>query len=189
MEEILAKITDFADTAHGEQQRKYSPDRYIVHPKRVMEKLRTYTDDITILSAALLHDVLEDTPVSSDEMLNFLQTLLPENQAKRVLNLVVDLSDVYVKKDFPKLNRKARKTLELERLAKTSPDSQTIKYADIIDNTLEISDEDPSFAKVYLDEVSLILKKLDRGNPELHPEATEITGSALKKLGNVGSRR
>lgn len=182
MEEILAKITDFGDTAHGEQTRKYTPDRYMVHPKRVMDKLRNYTDDITVLAAALLHDVLEDTPVTQSEMLAFLQTVLSEEQAKRTLNLVIDLSDVYVKKDFPKLNRRTRKNKELERLEKTSADSQTIKYSDIIDNTLEIVDQDPSFAKVYLSEVLQILRKLTKGNPELHREAVSVVENGLKLL-------
>lgn len=57
MEEVLEQIRDFADKAHGEQMRKYTPERYIVHPVRVMKICREYTDDITVLAAALLHDV------------------------------------------------------------------------------------------------------------------------------------
>jgi len=32
---ILDQIKNFAEQAHGEQLRKYSPERYIVHPARV----------------------------------------------------------------------------------------------------------------------------------------------------------
>lgn len=182
MDEILAKITDFGDQGHGEQLRKYAPDRYMVHPVRVMEKLKNYTDDITILAAALLHDVLEDTPVTRSEMQDFLETLLTVQQAERTAELVVELSDVYVKKDFPNLNRRTRKSKELERLEKTSADSQTIKYSDILDNSLEISDQDPQFARVYLSEASLILKKLDKGNPELRKEAMKTVEKGLQKI-------
>lgn len=182
MEEILAKITDFGDQAHGEQLRKYAPDRYMVHPVRVMEKLKNYTDDITILAAALLHDVLEDTSVTRAEMQDFLETLLTPQHAERTVKLVVELSDVYVKKDFPNLNRRTRKSKELERLEKTSADSQTIKYSDILDNSLEISDQDPQFAQVYLSEVNLILKKLDKGNPELRKEAMKAVEQGLQKI-------
>lgn len=182
MDEILAKITDFGDQAHGEQLRKYAPDRYMVHPVRVMEKLKSYTDDITILAAALLHDVLEDTPVTRSQMQDFLETLLTAPQAERTAELVVELSDVYVKKDFPNLNRRTRKSKELERLEKTSADSQTIKYSDILDNSLEISDQDPQFARVYLSEASLILKKLDKGNPELRKEAVKAVEKGLQKI-------
>lgn len=182
MEEILAKITDFGDKAHGEQLRKYAPDRYMVHPVRVMEKLKNYTDDITILAAALLHDVLEDTLVTRSEMQDFLETLLTAQQAEQIVKLVVELSDVYVKKDFPNLNRRTRKSKELERLEKTSAESQTIKYSDILDNSLEISDQDPHFAQVYLSEVNLILKKLDKGNPELRKEAMKAVEQGLQKI-------
>ena len=182
MEKILAKITDFGDLAHGDQMRKYAPDRYMVHPKRVMEKLKNYTDDLTILSAALLHDVIEDTPVDRHEIENFLKTLMSSEQASRTVDLVVELSDVFVKKDYPKLNRRTRKAKKLERLEKTSPESQTIKYSDILDNTLEIADQDTSFAKVYLHEVRQILAKLDKGNPQLRQEAIDAVEKGLQKL-------
>ncbi|WP_297333190.1 hypothetical protein [Flavobacterium sp.] len=38
-EEILHRIREYADDAHGSQMRKYTPERYIVHPVRVMETL------------------------------------------------------------------------------------------------------------------------------------------------------
>ena len=62
--EILKKIKEFSDKAHEGQTRKYTPERYIVHRLRVMETLKLYTPDVTVLAAALLHDVLEDTTTS-----------------------------------------------------------------------------------------------------------------------------
>lgn len=182
MDELLAKITDYGDEAHGDQMRKYVPDRYMVHPVRVMEKLRGITDDKTILAAALLHDVLEDTPVTENEMHQFLLTLMNSDEARRTLDLVVELSDVYVKSAYPKLNRRTRKSKELDRLEKTSADSQTIKYADILDNTMEIVDEDSSFAKVYLSEVRQILRRLDKGDAQLRSEAMEAVENGLNRL-------
>jgi (p)ppGpp synthase/HD superfamily hydrolase len=61
-EKILQEIIQFADLAHGKQVRRYTSERYIVHPVRVMETCRQYTNDISVLAAAILHDVLEDTP-------------------------------------------------------------------------------------------------------------------------------
>ena len=182
MDEMLESIIAFADKAHGEQMRKYAPDRYIVHPVRVMNTCRRVTDDPCILAAAILHDVLEDTPVRKGELMDFLQTVMPRAQAQRTLELVVDLTDVYVKKDYPRLNRRARKAKELERLEKTSPDSQTIKYADIIDNTREIIAHDPDFAKVFLQECRANLKKLDKGNKELHAEAVRLVEEGIAML-------
>src|SRR5437762_11401952 len=125
MEEILEQIKDFADKAHGEQTRKYTPDRYIVHPVRVMNICKEYTNDISVLAAALLHDVLEDTTATKDEIKNFLLKLLDKQQAEKTVKLVEELTDVYIKKDYPQWNRRKRKEKEAERLSATSSEAQT----------------------------------------------------------------
>ena len=179
MSTILENIRQFADDAHGEQIRKYTPERYIVHPLRVMETCRRITDDVCILSAALLHDVLEDTTVDKDEMESYLKTLMLPEQAMRTLQLVIDLTDVYVKEDYPDLNRRSRKSNELLRLEQTSAESQTIKYADIINNTKEIILNDPGFAQIFLFECRANLKKLNKGNPELYQEALQTVNRSI----------
>jgi (p)ppGpp synthase/HD superfamily hydrolase len=184
METLLDQITAYADKAHGEQMRKYTPERYIVHPIRVMKTCKRVTDDICILAAALLHDVLEDTPVRKNDMKVFLESIMTPDEALRTLEMVIELTDVYIKNDFPKLNRRARKALELARLEKTSPDSQTIKYADIIDNTQEIVKHDRDFARVFLYECLSNLKKLDKGNKELYDEALTVVNGALNSIVN-----
>lgn len=180
--EILDKVTDFGDQAHGNQLRKYAPDRYMVHPVRVMQKCRTVSDDIAVLTAALLHDVIEDTPVNRHEIEKYLSTLISPEKARKATELVVDLSDVYVKENYRSLNRRQRKAKELERLKKIHPDAQTIKYADILDNTLEIVVKDPDFARVYLREVKEVLQNLTQGHSGLHKEALEAVNAGLKQV-------
>ena len=53
MNETLEKVKQYADEAHGSQMRKYTPQRYIVHPIEVMEICSEYTNDLCILAAAL----------------------------------------------------------------------------------------------------------------------------------------
>ncbi|WP_035456283.1 HD domain-containing protein [Algoriphagus terrigena] len=186
MDKILEEIRDFADQAHGDQMRKYAPDRYIVHPVRVMKMCQEYTDNLPVLAAALLHDVLEDTDTGKEEMLEFLQKHLSYTQAMKVLRLVVELTDVYVKADYPKLNRDQRKGKEAERLAKISPDAQTIKYADIIDNCKEITAHDAHFAPVFLKECRHILMGCKKGNRQLHKAAVETVDQELGKRKQSG---
>lgn len=181
-EEILAAIEQYADKAHGEQMRKYGHERYIVHPVRVMKMCRAYTNDVSIMAAALLHDVLEDTSVTPDEMKQYLYTVMDKIEAGKTLALVIELTDIYVKEDYPSMNRRARKNRELQRLEKTSAASQTIKYADIIDNCREISKYDPNFATLFLRECKTTLKKLDKGNPQLYEKAVAIVNEELEKL-------
>lgn len=179
---VLEKIIAFADQAHGKQMRKYSNERYIVHPIRVMKICRNYSDELPVLAAAILHDVLEDTSTGESEILNFLSDYMLESQAIETLKLVVELTDVYTKSDYPHLNRKQRKILETERLGKISSTAQTIKYADIIDNTIEIVAHDRGFAPKYLKECKAILEAADEGNPKLREEALEGLKEGFEKL-------
>lgn len=182
MDPALEKIIEFTDKAHGEQMRKYTPERYIVHPVRVMKTCKKYTDDLPVLAAAILHDVLEDTPVTKHELERFLSTVMDDKKAKRTVSLVVELTDVFVWDAYPRMNRKKRKEKEMERLEKTSPDSQTIKYADIIDNCNEIVEHDRDFAKVFLNECKRLLKKIPKGNQELYRKAVELVDDRLSRL-------
>ena len=168
MNEFLTQIKDYADRAHGKQMRKYSNERYIVHPIRVMETCSKYVSKPDVLAAALLHDVLEDTPVLAIELLSFLETLMDKDVAQQTLKLVMELTDVYTKEAYPHLNRKHRKEKEALRIEQTSADAQTIKYADILDNCKEITAADPNFAPRFLKECMTILKAAPNGNQELY---------------------
>jgi (p)ppGpp synthase/HD superfamily hydrolase len=180
--QVLDQIRHFADRSHAEQMRKYTPERYIVHPIRVMKMLSEYTSDISILAAALLHDVLEDTPVTSEDITLFLQELLPVPEVIKTVKLVEELTDVYVKSAFPHLNRRQRKQLELIRIAQTSKESQTIKYADIIDNCAEIVKYDRGFAGKFLAECREILRHASQGDRRLYERAIHTLERAVKQL-------
>ena len=180
--EIIHKIIEFTDLAHGSQTRKYTPDRYIVHPIRVMETCREYTDKLPVLAAAILHDVIEDTPLLPHDISQFLKGLMSNDDRNLTIQLVKELTDVYMKKDFPHFNRYTRKRMELERLRKISGDAQTIKYADILDNSIEIPQHDLSFAKRYLTECRDILLALDKGNLQLRQRAITLVNKELENV-------
>jgi len=120
-----------------------------------------------------LHDVVEDTAVSNAAIVDFLQTLMPRPKALDIAKLVVELTDVYTKKDYPQLNRRQRKELEAKRLGEVSPDAQTIKYADIIDNYLDLLIHDPEFAGKFQAEGRALLKLMTKGNALLYEIAKE----------------
>jgi (p)ppGpp synthase/HD superfamily hydrolase len=181
MDKRLEKIRDFADQAHGDQMRKYAQERYIAHPIRVMEICEEYTQDLPVLAAALLHDVLEDTETGKDEMRDFLRKHLTNGEAHQTMMLVVELTDVYVKADYPRLNRDQRKSREAVRLSTTSSNAQTIKYADIIDNCTEITAHDAKFAPVYLRECKHLLAVCTKGNRQLYVSARAMIEKEMSK--------
>lgn len=183
MNETLEKIKQFADQAHGDQMRKYSNERYIVHPERVMKLVREYTDDLPMLAAALLHDVLEDTPVKKEEIHDFLLSVMDKQQAAKTVKLVEELTDLYTKENEPRLNRKKRKAKEAERLGEVSSEAQTIKYADMIDNSIDITQNDKDFAPLFIRENKNLLNFMDKGNRQLYDRAEKTLQQCMDKLG------
>ena len=125
--------------------------------------------------AAILHDVLEDTPTSGTELLNYLMEITDKPElSMRVFRLVRELTDVYTKESYPDVNRRGRKELEAMRLGRISSKAQTIKYADLLDNGMDIMSNDPKFGKVYLREKEEILKYMNKGNQELYNKCLEV---------------
>lgn len=157
--DIVTQALIFATKAHGAQVRKYTGEPYITHTIEVMMIVRNHGGSDAMQAAALLHDVLEDTPVNY-------ATLYQE--FGEVARIVMELTEP----DWQG-NRKTRKQFECNRLATISPDAQTIKYADLLSNTKSIIERDPDFAKVYLAEKRAILAVMDKGNPELYRLAME----------------
>ena len=182
MNQVLERVKEFADKAHGNQMRKYTPERYIVHPIRVMEICSQVTSSLPVLAAALLHDVLEDTPITKDEMCQELVQIMSKDEAHHTIELVVELTDVYIKSAYPQWNRKKRKQAETERIARNSPEAQTIKYADIIDNSREIGTHDDDFGKVFLKECKRLLHSIDKGHPDLYRKAKDVVNASLQAV-------
>ena len=106
---------------------------------------------------------------------------MPRSQALATGKLVVELTDIYTSKAYPHLNRKQRKELEAKRLGMTSRDAQTIKYADIIDNCLDILVHDPEFGSKFQSEAKALLKLIPKGNPLLYKIALDTVKTAPGK--------
>ena len=70
MENILDKAIIFATKAHKGQFRKGTKTPYILHPLEAAAIVGTMTTDNEIIAAAVLHDVVEDTKVSLEEIAN-----------------------------------------------------------------------------------------------------------------------
>lgn len=155
----------FATAAHAAvgQVRKYTGEPYIVHPIEVAELVMTVpTHTPEMVAAAYLHDVIEDTQVTIDVIVN---EFGPE-----VANLVLWLTKVG---EAEHGNRAARKELDREYLAQAPPEAQTVKLADLIANTKSIVEHDPAFAEVYMREKLALLQVLRKGDHDLWVRAYE----------------
>lgn len=66
--DLFSSALCFAARKHDGQHRKFSDAPYILHPLEVAQIVSTMTSDQEILSAALLHDTVEDTDATIDEI-------------------------------------------------------------------------------------------------------------------------
>lgn len=171
---------EFARKAHEGQQRKYTNEPYIEHPKRVAGIVRTVPHSEEMICAAYLHDVVEDTPVSHED--------IEKRFGKKVAKLVHELTDEFMKENYPGLNRKERKKRETARQADISPEAKTIKLADVIDNTRDIIKNDKNFARRYIPEMEALVESLQGGNFRLLMMACYEVQKAKYELQNERSR-
>lgn len=161
-------LLEFVKEQHGEQKRKYTKEPYWTHPlsvaaiidKHGSPMLKKYNG----IEIALCHDLFEDTKCKFETLSKKLQEIgYSGPNALQISFSVLQLTDVYVPEKYPKLNRKQRKGFESKRLSGISPVAQTVKYADLIDNTGSIVQFDPGFAKTYLAEKMEILDGMRSG--------------------------
>jgi len=159
------RAKDFATRWHEsiDQKRKYTGEPYINHPAAVVELVRSVNHTEAMLCAAWLHDVVEDTPCTLDEVERVF--------GGTVSSLVEMLTDISKPSDG---NRKIRKKIDRNHIAKASNDAKTIKLADLIDNSSSIAKYDPDFAKVYMKEKKLLLDVLVGGDKALFIKARDI---------------
>ena len=144
----------FATVAHQGQFRKFKENEsdedipYITHPIAVSKLVHKYGGSDEMVVAALLHDVVEDTDVTIDEIYELF--------GEEVGLMVFELTDEFTHEAYPEHNRKARKALERQRMRYISQESKIIKLCDFIHNTGSIM-LDKNFSVIYLKEKALTL--------------------------------
>lgn len=199
----IQQAQEFAHKAHDsiKQVRKYTGEPYWVHTDEVANIVDDILSDTNqaasltksrgaiihspreidnMISAAHLHDVIEDV-FPYDE--NYSIFVIDDMFGREVASLVMDLTDVYVKETYPKMNRADRKQKERERLGKVSVAAKTIKLADLISNTRSIVEHDKDFAMVYIREKLALLPYLSEGNSILLGLCSEMVIKASAELG------
>ncbi|NP_001405841.1 guanosine-3',5'-bis(diphosphate) 3'-pyrophosphohydrolase MESH1 isoform 2 [Mus musculus] len=124
----LLEAADFAAHKHRQQRRK-DPEGtpYINHPIGVARILthEAGITDIVVLQAALLHDTVEDTDTTLDEVeLHF---------GAQVRRLVEEVTD---DKTLPKLERKRQ---QVEQAPHSSPGAKLVKLADKLYNLRDLN--------------------------------------------------
>lgn len=174
--DLVGAARAFAIEAHRRvgQLRKYSGQPYEEHLRRVAMIVGEVTEDPETIAAAWLHDVVEDTPVTIEEV--------ERTFGPGVRTLVDALTDVSRPHHG---NRAARKALDRDHLAKAPPRAQTVKLADLIDNCNDICKHSPRFGPVFAGEMEGLLAVLTEGDAALRRRARKTLDRWVGRLGRV----
>lgn len=165
MTNVVTRAAQFAQAAHQsiDQRRKYNNHPYIVHPAAVAATVSSVTDDPATIAAAWLHDVVEDTPVTIDE--------IKAEFGSDIAGLVADLTDVSRPSDG---NREHRKSMDRLHTADADLRAKTVKLADMLDNLSNIAEIGPKFATIFIKENEQLLKVLMDGDSLLYRKVEQI---------------
>lgn len=178
-----SELFDFVKEQHQGQQRKYTGEPYSVHLQRVVEILSPYSLVNMELEIGLCHDLLERTSCSKQLLVNKFKEFGYELFSRsKVVKGVYDLTDLYNEEQYPQYTRAECKSLEAERLIDIETFSQTVKYAELIDNMTSITKFDPDFALIYLRETASYIEELNEGNSDLYTECCNVLKSSMNTL-------
>ncbi len=131
----------------GSQTRKYNNKPYITHPIAVMKRLKQFTNDSNVLAAALLHDVVEDTSITIDE--------IRAEFGDIVANLVAELTS-----DKQKSKQMGKDKYLTEKINRMTSEARLIKFADRENNVSDLTHDDAEFSSRYAHETEYILDHL-----------------------------
>ena len=107
---LLCQATRLAAQAHDGAYRKGGRAPYLLHVMETAEIVGTLTEDEDVLAAAVLHDVLEDTSVTEEE--------LRETVGGHVTELVLAVSENKRREQPAEMTWRLRKQESVERLLK-----------------------------------------------------------------------
>lgn len=124
--DLLDRAIVFAVRAHHNSERRGKGFPYIVHPMEAVEIVATITSDQELLAAAALHDTIEDTDVTMEQIC--------AEFGDRIANLVQTESDPVVEGVGEAESWCDRKQAAIDRLAAASHDAKIVAMGDKLSN-------------------------------------------------------
>ena len=203
---LIKKAYDFAKQYHGDQKRK-SGESYLVHPVNVAYILSTLELDDETICAALLHDVVEDTPATNEDLIREFGITIAnmvsgvtklskiqyttaeeeqvENYRKMFLAMGKDIRVILIKLADRLHNMRTLKYLSRERQIANARETMDL-YAPLANRlgiySLKWELEDLAFKYLYPDEYREIVVGLDKKREERLEFLDVIKKDLLKEL-------
>ena len=128
---LLDRAIIFAVKAHAGTERRGKGYPYIVHPMEAVEIVATMTKDQELLAAAALHDTVEDTDVTVEQ--------IRAEFGDRVADLVAAESDEMPVGVSEEDSWHSRKHAAIDRLSKASREAKMVALGDKLSNMRAIA--------------------------------------------------
>ncbi|MBR6874276.1 MAG: HD domain-containing protein [Ruminococcus sp.] len=154
MMNMLEEAIIYATVLHQGKVRKFNGIPYILHPMEVAQILSTMTDDQEVITAGILHDVVEDTDGTLAE--------IEKRFGKRVAYLVSSESENKYPDEAREQTWKRRKEESLKELSVSTDIG--VKMLWLADKLANIR----SIARVYSEQGEALWKKLHQSDPAMH---------------------
>ena len=159
---LLIKALTFAANKHRNQRRKtVDAFPYINHPISLVNILcnEVHITDINVICSALLHDTVEDTETTEEE--------LTEHFGQEISSIVMEVTD-----DQSITVRQKRKQLQIDHANHISEPAKILKLADKISNLRDLAvDPPPNWSlerrREYFDWSKLVIDQLRGAHAEL----------------------
>ena len=171
---LLLKALAFAAHKHRDQRRKDAEaSPYINHPIALADVLVNEggVEDVEVLCAALLHDTVEDTATTQQELVDAF--------GARIARIVAEVTD---DKRLPKAERKR---LQVERAGALSREAKLVKLADKICNLRDVATHPPAQwdlarRREYFEWAKSVVERLRGAHPRLEAAFDAAYGNMPK---------
>lgn len=171
----VVRAARFAAEAHAGQTRQGSTTPYVLHPLRVAEAVAALPDaPEALVCAALLHDVVEDTPVTLAQVEAAFGPI--------VAAWVGEVTDQFTAAAYPDWNRAKRKACEVARLSRASREAQILKMLDRLDNLRDTQGMADEFVRRYVVESQALAEALGHTHAVLAQAVRDAACAAVARL-------
>lgn len=124
--EVLQEALQFAASAHKGAFRKGTRVPYIIHPMETAVTTFRMTGDVSLAAAAALHDVIEDTSYTYED--------IRDRFGKEIADIVLEESENKRKDMTPEQSWKLRKEEGMKRIAGASREAKIVALSDKLSN-------------------------------------------------------
>ena len=157
------KAVIFATEAHKGTERRGKAYPYIIHPMEAASIVATITNDQEMLAAAVLHDTVEDTEVTIEQI----REKFGERVAELVRHETAPMDE--------SLTWRERKAIQIRQLADAPYDSKVVALGDKLSNMRAI-------ARDYAEQGDELWKLFHAKDPKDHEWHYRGLATALREL-------